>query len=230
MNGEHTDFGPFGNEAAFVFHEIIKQTKNEGDIGRKTIEKGDQIFREGMYPVGLFCIIKGKVKVSRINDEGREHILRLFGENDILGYKSLIMDIPYHASGIALEDTQVGFVSKRAFDEIIDSNPKIARLFMRILCQNLDESEDFLVSMASKNIREKVAGAVLFLVEKYGLNEDDTLAVNLSREEIAGMIGIATENLSRAITQLKEENLIASKGRKIVVLNKEGLEKVRGDI
>jgi len=223
-------FGPFGSESAYLFHEMIMQVELGPEDGRKDFAKGDYIFQEGKHPVGLFCMIKGKGKVFRLNEDGREQIVRLHGPNEIMGYKSLVMETPYHASSVALEDCQVGFISKTAFDSIIDTNPRIARLFMKIICQNLDQSEDFMVSLASKNIREKVAGILYFLQDKFGLNEDNILQISLSREEIAGMIGVATENLSRAITQLKEDGVINTIGRKIAILDAAELMNIRGEI
>jgi CRP-like cAMP-binding protein len=224
-------FGPFGSETAYMFHEMIKQVELGPDGGRKLFTKGDYIFQEGKHPVGLFCMITGKAKVIRLNEDGREQIVRLHGPNEIMGYKSLVIESPYHASCMAVEDCSVGFISKTAFDELIETNPRIARLFMKILCHNLDQSEDFMVSLASKNMREKVAGALVFLHNKFGLNDEDkTLSVNLSREEIAGMIGVATENLSRAITQLKEEGVIETIGRRIAIIDFETLEEIRGEI
>lgn len=224
------NFGPFGSESAYLFHEMIKQVELGPGEGRKVFEKGETIFQEGKHPVGLFCMITGKSKVFRLNEDGREQIVRLHGPNEIMGYKSLVMEAPYHASATAVEDCSVGFISKTAFDELIETNPRISRLFMKILCHNLDQSEDFMVSLASKNIREKVAGALLFLYEKFGTDIDNTLNINLSREEIAGMIGVATENLSRAITQLKEEGIIETVGRKIAIKNAEDLKLIRGEI
>lgn len=226
---EH-NFGPFGSESAYLFHEMIMQVELGPEDGRKDFSKGEYIFQEGKHPVGLFCMIKGKSKVFRLNEDGREQIVRLHGPNEIMGYKSLVMESPYHASAVALEDCQVGFISKTAFDTIIDSNPRIARLFMKIICQNLDQSEDFMVSLASKNIREKVAGILYFLQGKFGLDDDKILQVSLSREEIAGMIGVATENLSRAITQLKEEGVINTIGRKIAIQDVPELKNIRGEI
>jgi len=226
----HSNFGPFGSESAYVFHEMIKQMELGPDDGRKTFDKGDYIFQEGKHPVGLFCMIKGKAKVFRLNEDGREQIVRLHGPNEIMGYKSLVMEVPFHASCVAVEDSEVGFISKSAFDQIIDTNPRIARLFMKIICQNLDQSEDFMVSLASKNIREKVAGILYFLHQKFGVDDNKTLNISLSREEIAGMIGVATENLSRAITQLKEDGVINTLGRRIAIEDPIELKSIRGEI
>lgn len=225
-----TNFGPFGSESAYLFHEMIKEAGADGESGRKGYQKGEYIFEEDRHPVKLYCIINGKVKVSRLNETGREQIVRLYGPNEVLGYKSLVMEAPYHASAVAIEDTELGFVAKSAFDRIIDTNPRIARLFMKILCQNLDESENQLVSLASKNIRERVAGALVLLESKFGLNDDQTLAISLSREEIAGMIGIATENLSRTLSQFRDESIIDAIGRKIVVKDIKALEGIRGEV
>ncbi|MBI1183257.1 cyclic nucleotide-binding domain-containing protein [bacterium] len=223
-------FGPFGSESAYLFHEMLKQVELGPDGGRKVFEKGEVIFHEGKHPVGLFCMITGKAKVFRLNEDGREQIVRLHGPNEIMGYKSLVMESPYHATAVAVENCSVGFISKSSFDYLIETNPRISRLFMKILCHNLDQSEDFMVSLASKNIREKVAGALIFLYDKFGVDFDNTLKINLSREEIAGMIGVATENLSRAITQLKEEGIIETLGRKIAIKNEPLLRDIRGEI
>ena len=224
------NFGPFGSETASLFHEMIKQVELGPGEGRKSFQKGEVIFQEGKHPVGLFCMITGKSKVFRLNEDGREQIVRLHGPNEIMGYKSLVMESPYHASATAVEDCSVGFISKTAFDELIETNPRISRLFMKILCYNLDQSEDFMVSLASKNIREKVAGVLYFLHQKFGSDVDRTLKINLSREEIAGMIGVATENLSRAITQLKDEGVIDTVGRKIAIKDEPALREIRGEI
>ena len=224
------NYGPFGSESAYLFHEIIKQIELGPEDGRKNFAKGEAIFEEGKHPVGLFCVIRGKSKVYRLNEDGREQIVRLHGPNEIMGYKSLVMESPYGATAIALEDCSVGFLSKTVFDQLIETNPRVARLFMKILCHNLNQSEDFMVSLASKNIKEKVAGVLVFLEEKFGKEENGSLSINLSREEIAGMIGIATENLSRAITQLKDAGLVHSIGRRLAINDLDALKAVRGEI
>ncbi|MBI3141511.1 MAG: Crp/Fnr family transcriptional regulator [Bacteroidetes bacterium] len=224
------NFGPFGSESAYMFHEMIKNVELGEEGGRRFFAKGEAIFEEGRHPRGLFCIIKGKAKIYRINEYGREQIIRLHGPNDVIGYKSLVMETPYNATAIALEDTSLGFINKEAFDKLIDNNLRIARLFMKILCQNLEQSDSFLVSLTSKNMKEKTAGVLLFLYEKFGLEPDMSLAVSLSREEMAGMVGLASENISRALTQLKEEGIIGANGRKITLLHLERLRQASGQL
>jgi CRP-like cAMP-binding protein len=88
------------------------------DKGNNFYKKGQVIFYEGNYPRGLYCIYKGKVKVSKLGDEGKEQIVRISGNTDTLGYRSLLCNEAYRATATALEDSYVCYLSKKRFFEL----------------------------------------------------------------------------------------------------------------
>lgn len=215
-----------GNRSAFLFHELLRQEMPEGQ-GRKSYKKGDAIFDEGSHANGLYCILSGKVKISRMGEGGKEQIVRLAGSRDVIGYRALLAGETYRSSAIALEDTQVGFVPKKTFYDILQSNPEMSMGMMKLLSQDLEQSETKRVDIATKTVRERLAEVLLLLKETYGTKEDDNiLDINISRDELAGIVGAATEVLIRQLAKFKEEGLIETKGRQIRLIDPEGLLKI----
>lgn len=219
-------YGAYGSRSAFLFHELIRQEMPDGS-GRKSFKKGEYIFEEGMHANGLYCILSGKVKIIRSGEGGKEQIVRLAGIRDVLGYRALLAGDSYRASAAALEDTTVGFVPKNKFFDILNSSPEMAMQMMRLLSQELDQSETKRVDITTKSVRERIAEVLLLLKETYGLQTDNqTLDVNISREDLASMVGTATEVAIRQLTKLREEGLVETKGRQIKLLDIAGLVKI----
>lgn len=190
-------------------------------------KKGQFIFNEGGYPHGLFCINSGKIKLAQRGDEGREAIVRLAKGGDIIGYKALLSTQRYTASAIALEDSSVCFIPKDVFFGILKKDPDLSFSLLSLLSTELHNAESKIVQLAQKPVRERLAEALLFLKETYGLEEDgSTLSVQLSREEIANIVGTATESTIRLLSDFRREGLLELSGKKIRFLNKEKLIKV----
>lgn len=225
MTDHSAKYGAYGSRSAFLFHELIRQVMPNGE-GRKSFRKGEYIFEQGKHANGMFCILSGKVKITRLGEGGKEQILRLAGTRDVIGYRALLGGKTYHASAIALEDAMVGYVPRKVFFEILNSNPEISMQMLELLSQELDQSESKRVDIATKSVKERLAEVLLLLKETYGLQADGlTLGINLSREDLAGMVGAAKEVIIRNLAQLKEENLIDTKGKQIMLLNHQGLVK-----
>ena len=219
-------YGAYGNRSAFLFHELLRQEMPNGE-GRKSFKKGEHIFEEGKHANGLYCILSGKVKISRSGDGGKEQIVRLAGSRDVIGYRALLAGETYRASATALEDSVVGFVPKKVFYDILQSNPEINMGMMKLLSQDLEQSESKRVDIVTKTVRERLAEVLLLLNETYA-NASDTQSpnINISREDLAGMVGTATEVLIRQLAKFKEEGLVETKGRLIHVLDTEALLRI----
>ncbi|MFZ9978276.1 MAG: Crp/Fnr family transcriptional regulator [Candidatus Kapaibacteriota bacterium] len=182
------------------------------------VKDGDYIFQEGKYPSGIFCIHKGKIKLSRDGQEGREHIVRFAKEGDILGYKALITGGTYSASAVALDDCHICVIPRELFFETIQHNPKLAMKMMEILTNELNNAEERVMELAQKTVRERLAETLLILLETFGTEEDgETINVSLTREEIANIVGTATESVIRLLADFKKSELIELKGRKIAI-------------
>jgi len=182
-------------------------------------KKGQYIFSENGNPLGLYCINHGKVKLAATGENGKEQILRLLKDGDVVGYRSLISRERYHCNAVALEDSSICFIPKQSFFSMLHDNSTVGFEVMKLLSDNLKKAEDQVVSMAQKNVRERMAEALLFFKASYGLNEQDqSLNVSLSREEIADFVGTSTETAIRLLSEFNQDKLIELKGKKIRLL------------
>ncbi|HEY0272737.1 MAG TPA: Crp/Fnr family transcriptional regulator [Chitinophaga sp.] len=183
-------------------------------------KKGQVIFNEGAYPFGVYCIHNGKIKLSRQGDDGREHITRLLRGGDVLGYRALLSGSRYNASAVVLEDTQVCFIPKDLFFSALKNDAVLSLEIMKLLSTELQRAEMKITHLAQKPVRERLAEALLFIRETYGYEADGaTLNVRLSREEIANLVGTATESTIRLLSEFKREGLIDLDGKKISFIN-----------
>jgi CRP/FNR family transcriptional regulator, polysaccharide utilization system transcription regulator len=190
-------------------------------------KKGQTIFTEGHYPQGLFCINAGKVKVSQLGEYGKEQIVRLAREGDILGYRALLSGDKYSCSGIALDDSDVCFIPKEVVFKIINNEASLSMSLMKLLSGDLKQVEHRLTELAQKPVRERLAEALLFIKETYGFEEDGkTISVVLTREEIANIVGTATETCIRLLSDLKSDGLVSLEGKKIKILDVKKLARV----
>ena len=189
-------------------------------------KKGQYVFTENGIPLGLFCVNKGKIKLSVVGMDGKDQILRLAKEGDILGYRALISGERYHCSAIALEDSTICVIDKNYFHQSIQSNYKLLFEIVKKISSDLKTAEDQIVSLSQKNIRERMAEALLFLKATYGFTEDGkTLHVTLSREEIADYIGTSTESTIRILAEFSHDKIIELAGKKIKIINLQKLIK-----
>lgn len=190
----------------------------------QVIKKGQVVFMEGARPSGIYCINQGKIKITKLGNEGKEKIIRLAKPGDIVGYKSLITNGTFTATAIALEDSKLCFVQKADFLEILMNNHQFSSKFTELLCRNLSETEEDLVDMAYKSVRERLAEALLLIKSKFqeeGSKED--YEINITREDLANLVGTAKETVIRLLSEFKQEGIIESSGRKIIIKNEKSL-------
>lgn len=190
-------------------------------------KKGDVIFRENNFPLGVFAIHKGKVKVYKNTESGKEYILRLAKEGDILGYRSLISGEKYDVSATALEDARICFIPATVFSEVMKESNQLTFKLMELLSNELHQAERKLADHSTKNVKERVAETILLLRSFYGLDKDGaTINVALTREELSNMVGTATETVIRALSDFKDRNIVDIKGKKIIIQNVRLLQQV----
>ena len=195
-------------------------------------KKGQIIFYEGMNPAGIYCVSKGKIKVSKIGYDGKEQIVRFVLDGSLLGVRALLGGRPYSATATTLEDSIVCFINKEFFLQILSKYPGIKQCLIRLLSCLLEEAENKITSLAQKPVRERLAEALLFLQHVFktdhstGDHADDNGHINLSREDLANMVGTATETVIRLLSEFKEEGLIATEGRSISILDIKQLQKI----
>ena len=195
-------------------------------------KKGQIIFYEGMNPTGVFCVNKGKVKISKIGFDGKEQIVRFVLDGGLLGIRALLGDRPYSATATTLEDSIVCFINKETFVQVLTKYPEIRQCMIRLLSRLLEEAENKITSLAQKPVRERVAEALLILNQVFLTDHSacdqpaDNGTINLSREDLANMVETATETVIRLLSEFKEEGLITIEGRTISILNIEELQRI----
>ena len=182
-----------------------------------TIKKGDPIFAEGENINGVFCVKDGVCKLSKLSSNGKDQIVKLIKPGELLGQRSLISEEPTNLSAVALEDMQVCFIPKSEIMSFFNSNNNFSMNMMRTICGDLREADDHMVTMAQKTVKERLALTLLYLEDEFGKNSDGSLRLQLTREELAGMIGTATESCIRLLSELNKIGYIELKGKKIAL-------------
>lgn len=182
-----------------------------------TIKKGEHIFEEGNSVNGIYCITSGVCKLSKLSANGKDQIVKLVKAGELLGQRTLISDEPANLSAVALEDMEVCFIPKSEVLNFFDTNNQFSRNLMRTICGDLKETGDHLVSISQKTVKERLAETLIYLEENFGKNPDGSLLIQLTREELAGMIGTATESCIRLLSDFNKLGLIALIGKKIVI-------------
>mgnify|MGYP000347595332 CR=1 FL=1 len=194
------------------------------DKGNNFYKKGQTIFYEGNHPHGLYCIHSGKVKISKLGEEGKEQILRLAGKAETLGYRALLGNEPYKATATALEDSYVCYLSKRQFFELITKNNNLCLNMIHTLADDLRDSEQKLLDISQLTAKERISSALLILKDKFGYQEDGkTIDVKLTRRELGEFSGVTTETTIRTLSELNKENVIELKGKEIQILDEKNL-------
>jgi CRP-like cAMP-binding protein len=138
----------------------------------------------------------------------------------------MISDEPANLSAVALEDMQVCFIPKSEIMVFFNQNNQFSMNMMKTICGDLKESDDHMVSLAQKNVKERLAETLIYLEDTFGKNEDGSLHIQLSREELAGMIGTATESCIRLLSEFNKSGYIELLNKKIILKDKNKLKKL----
>jgi CRP-like cAMP-binding protein len=213
----------FSSLKALNKDELIKMSECKVSY---TIKKGEPIFEEGESTNGIYCVKDGVCKLSKLSANGKDQIVKLVKPGELLGQRSMISDEPANLSAVALEDMQVCFIPKSEILQFFNENNQFSMNVMKTICGDLKEADDHMVSLAQKNVKERLAETLLYLEDNFGKNEDGTLHIQLSREELAGMIGTATESCIRLLSEFNKSGLIELVGKKIAILDRNKLKRI----
>ena len=186
-------------------------------------KKKQLIYVEGNHPVRLFHILKGKVKIYKTNEDGKELTVGLFGEGDYFGYTAILEGAVYKETTEAIEDTTLSIIAKEDFEKILGANKEVTQQFIQLLAQNITEREKQLVGIAYNSLRKRVAEALVQLQKKYAKDGEEKFSIHISREDLAHIAGTATESMIRTLSDFKTEKLIDIKDGLIIILNEKKL-------
>jgi len=202
--------------------KTLEDLKNESNSN--TYKKRQVIYKEGAHPHYLYYIQKGKVKTYKTHEDGKDLVIDLFNEGDFFGYLSLLEGTSYKENAESMEETELALIPMKDFENLINSNPSIAKKFIGLLAKNLVEKEKQLLGIAYNTLRKKVAEALVSLWRKYHAGKKDAYLIDISRDDLATIAGTATESLIRTLSDFKSENLIDIKSGKVVISDIRKLE------
>ncbi|MBE0666172.1 MAG: Crp/Fnr family transcriptional regulator [Bacteroidales bacterium] len=228
---QHDSAISFCDKCAFETSSVFRfLTRDETD--RLNFEKdyrhyrrGDILYNEGNRISGFYCINSGIIKVFKTGIDGKEQIIRFARKGDIIAYRSVLSNEPACTSAKVIEDCQACFIPSELLIQFVKTNPAFSFEIVKLTCHELAEANSYITDIAQKTVRERVAEVLLQLVKDFGLDEQKYLRITLTREELANIVGTATESVIRLLSEFKSDMLIELTGRKIRILDLKGLEK-----
>lgn len=185
---------------------------------------GEQIFKEGTEPKGLYRVLSGKVKKYTATNFGTDHIFYICGENEYLGYHAILSEEEYPDSATALLDCEVEFIPKNDFLNLVSTSHLLSQRLLKNLSHEFGVFLNATKILARYTVRERTAINLLILQRKFSVKES-LKEIEMNRDDLASMVGTAKESLVRMLKDFKEEKLISTKGRIIFIEDLEGLVK-----
>lgn len=223
---------PFCDKCAVETNSLFRHLTRE-EVDKINFEKdfrhyrrGDVLYQEGNRINGFYCINKGIIKVFKTGLDGKEQIIRFAKKGDIIAYRSVISNEPACTTAEVIEDSYVCFIPSEILFAFVKTNPSFSFELMKLTCHELEEANSYITDIAQKTVRERLAEILLHLVGEFGLDDNHYLKISLTREELANIVGTATESVIRLLSEFKSDKLIELHGRKIKIIDPKGLEKI----
>tara|TARA_R110002049_G_scaffold97734_6_gene238033 strand:+ start:6720 stop:7406 length:687 start_codon:yes stop_codon:yes gene_type:complete len=192
----------------------------------KTIKKGEILFSEGEHINGVFCIKDGVCKVSKMSENGRNQIISLVQKGNLIGERSLISDEVSNLKAVALNDMEICFIPKEEIIRDLEKNNAFTMSVLKDMANSLKSADNLIVDMAQKTVKQRLAETLIHLHSEFKTDSSGNIDVQLSREDIANIIGTATESAIRLLSEFKKKKIIDFKGKDIKILDEVALEKI----
>lgn len=216
-----------GKDIDFFFertkHITELQQLSENRPIRK-VRKKEFIFMEGQNPIDLFYIRKGLVRTFKTSADGKELVTGIHHEGTFIGFVALLENSSYAESAVAMVDTELQLILKNDFGTLLYANREVSAKFIKLLANNLVETEQRLMEMAYQSVRQRVAGSLLKILETEQHDKTEQ-AVSLSRKDLAGIVGTATESINRTLGDFRDEGIVELNDHEIRILNVQKLQR-----
>lgn len=205
-------------------YAALKELSEQYEV--RQFPRKEVLFTENKFPRHLLYIKKGKVKIYKTNNIGKELILNIQNEGQFIGYSSLVLDNPYNFSAATLEKSEIILIPKDDFLKKFFSDQHVTLFFTKTFAQNIARKEEQLIDLAYFSVRKRVANALLFIHDKYKTPPGE--GMHILREDLARLVGTAKESVIRMLTEFKDDGYIDIKSSYIHILNREELENIPG--
>ena len=205
--------------------ELLNQEKN-----CNSYLKGDIIYHEGNRISGCYCVNRGILKIYKTGIEGKEQIIAFAQKGDIIGYRSILSSEPACTTAQVIDDTLLCYIPSDVLLSLVKSNSSFSLDLMQLTCKELNQANMYIKDIAQKTVRERLAEILLMLKSTFGEDSDGYLQIILTREDLANIVGTATESVIRLLSEFKSDNLIELSNKKIKLLNINALKKLSYDL
>jgi len=189
-------------------------------------KRGMVVFQEGHRINGFYCVFSGILKLYKTGIDGKEQIIRFAKNADIIGYRSILSNELACTTAKVIEDATICYIPGDQLFKLVNENSAFAMKLMQLTCMELGEANNYITDIAQKTVRERLAEILLLLKDRFEMDENQVLQISLTREELANIVGTATESVIRLLSEFKQDRLIELQGRKIKILNLAGLKKI----
>ena len=190
------------------------------DIDRNVMNyrKGDLVFREGTFPSGLFCLRQGKVMITKKDQYNNEVVINLHKEISFLGIADLFSEGPYTTDCYALTDCQICMIKKEHVNDLIDKNKAFAKNVLKEVADHYHQSNERMLNLTKKYMRARIADALHFLAQTFGLKPDGkTLNIYLKRKHLGLLSNMNISNAIRNLSSLQKDGIITIHNKEIVI-------------
>lgn len=194
----------------------------------QSYEKGREIFSEGDRADGFYLVTSGKIKVYKLSFEGKEQILHIFGGGEIAGEVPVFTGGSYPANAQAIEPSRVLFFPRASFMELVNREPAIAVSLLGVLSLRLRRFTHMIEDLSLKDVPGRLAAHLIYLGERNPNGQ--TLELDITKTQLASLLGTIPETLSRILSRMAQQGIIAVDGRKISVLDPEALESLSAGV
>jgi CRP-like cAMP-binding protein/ActR/RegA family two-component response regulator len=193
----------------------------------KQVRKKQIIYYESDNVTGIYLILSGRVKAIKMSEDGRELVTGMYGPDEYLGIQAMLSGDHYNETAEAVDDTMICLLPKDIVKQLLDSYTDIGQKFIRLLSSNLIEKEEQLLQLAYHSVRKRMAEVLIRLAKQQNASESSEVQIRISREDLASMAGMATETVSRTLSDFKDEGIIEKKGSVIDIVDFTKLHKMK---
>jgi len=193
----------------------------------KQVRKKQIIYYESDNITGIYLILSGRVKAVKLSEDGRELVTGMYGPEEYLGIQAMLSGDHYNETTEAVDDTTICLLPKDTVKQLLDNYTDIGQKFIKVLSSNLIEKEEQLLQLAYHSVRKRMAEILLRLSKQQKTSESLESQIRISREDLASMAGMATETVSRTLSDFKDEGIIEKKGSVIDIIDFSKLQKMK---
>ena len=189
-------------------------------------KRGSILYQEGSRISGVYCVNSGIIKIYKTGTDGKEQIIRFARQGDIIGFRSVLARELACSTAEVINEASTCYIPGELLFQLIKNNGNFSLEFIQLTCRELGEANSYITDIAQKTVRERLAEILIHLMEEFGVDEKKVLKISLTREELANIVGTATESVIRLLSEFKQDKYIEIEGRHIALLNIAALKKL----